>query len=65
MLAIILGGLAAVGIGYARDALDRRRAAVDPQFEVLVAVAKETRGDLGRILWRVRGAFARRGAKSA
>jgi len=65
LLAIILGGLAAVGIGFAREALARRRAAADPEFEALSAIANETREDFGRILRRVRRAFPRRGATSS
>lgn len=65
LLAIFLGSLTAVGIGFARDALERRRAAADPEFEALSAVAEEAREDLGRILRRVRRAFPRRGATSS
>jgi uncharacterized protein involved in exopolysaccharide biosynthesis len=61
LLAIIFGGLAAIVIGFVRDALERRRAAADPDFEALSTIAKETRDDLGRILRRVRWPFPRRG----
>jgi uncharacterized protein involved in exopolysaccharide biosynthesis len=59
LLALIVGMLAAIGIGYARDAVERRRDAADPEFEAFSAVAEQTRDDLGRIL-RLRGPSRRR-----
>lgn len=65
LLAILLGGLVAASIGFARDALAHRRVAADPELEVLSAVAEETRADLHRLLRRVRWALPRRGARSS
>jgi uncharacterized protein involved in exopolysaccharide biosynthesis len=50
LLAIIVGALAGIGIGVARDALDRRRAASDPEFEAFSTAAEQTRDDFARIL---------------
>ena len=65
LLAIAFGGLAAIGIGFVRDALERRRAAADPELGALSAAVDETRKDLGRILRRVRRSSQRQGTTSS